>query len=86
MVIGIFLFYFILFLLVFSLPSLKNPKKTNDYWKLFIIPALLGLLMAFFSLIKVYFIYKILIFLFLLVTALLSYWQWGEQIRRWLNR
>ena len=84
MIMGTFLFYFILFIVFFSLPGLRN-KKSKTPFKFLAIPALLGLGMAFLSVIKVYFIYKLLGLVFVLVTGLLSYWQWGQQIRRWWN-
>jgi len=84
MIIGTFIFYFVLFLVVFS-PSLRNIEKSNTLFKFLAIPALLGMGMVFLSVIKVYFVYKLLALVFVLVTGLLSYWQWGEQIRRWWN-
>ena len=85
MIIGTFIFYFVLFLVVFSIPGLRNKEKSNTLFKFLAIPALTGVVMAFLSVIKVYFIYKLLALVFVLVTGLLSYWQWGEQIRRWWN-
>jgi len=79
MIIGTFIFYFVLFIVVFSLPGSRNAEKSNTLFKFLAIPALFGIGMAFLSVIKVYFIYK----LFVLVTGLLSYWQYGNQIRRW---
>lgn len=85
MIIGTFIFYFILFIVVFSLPGSRNLKKSNTLFKFLAIPALFGVVMVFLSVIKVYFVYKLLVLVFVLVTGLLSYWQWGEQIRRWWN-
>jgi len=83
MIIGTFVFYFILFIVVFSYPNLRNKEKSNTIFKFLAIPALFAFGMVFLSVIKVYFIYKLLLLLFVLVTGLLSYWQWGQQIRRW---
>ena len=86
MIIATFIFYFILFIIVFSIPGLRNTEKTGKsktLYKFLAIPALFGVVMAFLSVIKVYFIYKLLVVVFVLVTGLLSYWQWGQQIRGW---
>lgn len=83
MIFGTFIVYFLLFIVIFSYPGLKNKKKSSSLLKFFSIPAFLGLLMVFLTVIKVYFIYKFLVLLFVLITLLLSYWQWGEQLRRW---
>ena len=85
MIIGTFIFYFILFIVVFSLPGSRNLKKSNTLFKFMAIPALFSLAMVFLSVIKVYFVYKLLALVFVLVTGLLSYWQWGKQIRSWWN-
>ena len=83
MIIGTFIFYFILFIVTFSYPGFRNKEKSTSVFKFLVIPALLGIGMVFLTVIKVYFVYKILALLFVLVTFLLSYWQWGKQIRRW---
>ena len=83
MIIGTFVFYFVLFIVVFSYPGLRSKQKSNMLVKFLAIPALFGVIMVFLSVIKVYFVYKLLALVFILVTGLLSYWQWGEQIRRW---
>ncbi len=82
MIIGTFIFYFVLFIVVFSFPGLRNKEKSNTLFKFLAIPALFGVGMVFLSVIKVYFVYKLLVIVFVLVTGLLSYWQWGGQIRR----
>ena len=86
MIIGTFLFYFILFMVVFSFPNLRNIGKSTSLFKFLAIPALFGVGMVFLSVIKVYFVYKLLALVFVLVTGLLSYWQWGRQIQRWWNK
>ena len=83
MIIGMFIFYFVLFIVIFSVPGSRNTKKSNNLFKFFAIPALFGVVMVFLSVIKVYFIYKLLALVFVVVTGLLTYWQWGEQIRCW---
>ena len=85
MIIGTFIFYFVLFIVVFSFPGFRNKEKSNTLFKFLAIPALLGVGMVFLSVIKVYFVYKLLVIVFVLVTGLLSYWEWGGQIRRWWN-
>ena len=77
-----FIVYFLLFIVVFSYPALKN-NKSRSLFKLLSIPALLGVGMVFLTVMKVYFVYKFLVLVFVLVTSLLTYWQWGDQIRRW---
>lgn len=77
-----FIVYFLLFIVVFSYPSLKN-NKSRSIFKFLAIPALLGVGMVFLTIMKVYFVYKFLVLVFVLVTSLLTYWQWGDQIRRW---
>ena len=82
MIIGTFVFYFILFIIFFSYPNFNKKERPNSYLKLLSIPAILGLVMVFLTVIKVYFVYKILALLFVVVMFLLTYWQWGAQIRR----
>lgn len=77
-----FIVYFIIFTVLFSGPKFRKKEKSQAY-KLFTIPTLLAGLMVLLTVIKVYFFYKILVLIFVLVTVLLSYWQWGEPIRRW---
>jgi len=81
MIIGTFIFYFILFVIIFSYPGFKSKENSTSIFKLLAIPTLLGLGMVFLTIIKVYFVYKILALLVVLVTFVLSYWQWGAQIR-----
>ena len=82
MIIVTFVAYFVIFIVLFSGPKYKKDKNLQIS-KLIAIPALLAISMAFLTVIKVFFIYKIMILIFALVTTLLSYWQWGEQIRHW---
>ena len=82
MILVTFLVYFIIFMLIFSGP--KFGKRENlQASKLIVIPALLAIGMVLLTVIKVFFIYKIMILIVGLVTTWLSYWQWGEQIRQW---
>jgi hypothetical protein len=81
MAIGIFLFYFLIFVFLF-LGSRKKGEKFN-YKTLLLIPAILALIMVLLSVIKIYFIYKILLIIFAAALFLLTYWHWGERIRRW---
>lgn len=84
MIIGTFLFYFILFLFVFSSP--KKIKQRDKRWtKILVLPAVFALVLAFLTVIKVFFIYKIIVIIILGLTSLMTYWQYGEQIRRWLG-
>lgn len=83
MIIGTFIFYFILFIFTFSYPGLRKKDKQSMAFEFFAIPALLAAVMVFLTVIKVYFIYKLLVLLFIIVTFLLSYWQWGDQIHCW---
>lgn len=83
MIFGTFIVYFVLFIVIFSYPRLRNKEKSSSIVQFFSIPALLGVGMVFLTVMKVYFVYKFLVLVFVLVTFLLSYWQWGDQIRRW---
>ena len=82
-ILGAFLFYFLLFIFIFASPERIKKQNTNGLLKMLVIPAVIALFMLFLSVLKVYFIYKILVFLFLIFTFLLSYWQWGEKLRKW---
>ena len=82
MIIGSFMVYFIIFIIFFSGSKLREKEKSKVS-RLFVIPACLAFLMVLLTVIKVYFIYKLLVLLFLCGTVLLSYWQWGDLIRRW---
>ena len=83
MIFRTFIVYFILFTVIFSYPCLRNNRNSSSLVKFFLIPALLGIGMVFLTVMKVYFVYKFMVLVFVLVTFLLSYWQWGEQIRGW---
>lgn len=86
MILITFIFYFIFFIMIFSYPKFHKTENPSSLLKLFTIPALLGLAMVLLTVIKVYFVYKILALLFVAATFLLTYWQWGDQIRRlWKN-
>ena len=78
-----FVFYFIVFILIFSYPRLKNKDKPTSFYKLLAIPALLGAVMVLLTAIKVYFLYKLFMLIFLIITFLLTYWQFGNRIRQW---
>ncbi|SHN82605.1 hypothetical protein [Desulfitobacterium chlororespirans] len=84
MIIGTFLFYFILFLFVFSSPE-KFKQRDKRWTKILVLPAVFAMLLAFLTVIKVFFIYKIILIIILGLTSLMTYWQYGEQIRRWLG-
>ncbi len=77
----IFIFYFILFL-VFFVFSRKKGEEIN-YKIILIIPALLALFIFILSVVKIYFIYKILLILIGAVLFILTYWHWGVSIRKW---
>lgn len=83
MIFGTFIVYVLIFGLVISYPALAKKDRSSSIVKLLVAPVLLGAVLVFLTVIKVYFIYKFLMILFILVTLLLSYWQWGEKIRRW---
>lgn len=82
MIIITFFVYFIIFSVFFYGPEFRK-KERLQVSKLLVVPALLAIVMVLLTVIKVYFIYKFLVLLFLFMTFLLSYWQWGEQIRYW---
>ncbi len=84
MIIGTFIFYLFLFVFVFSSPE-KLRRRDGRFSRLFVVPALIALLMTFLTVIKVFFIYKILLLLFGGFTLLMSYWQWGDKIKRWFH-
>ncbi|ACL20999.1 hypothetical protein DesLBE_0374 [Desulfitobacterium sp. LBE] len=84
MIIGTFLFYFILFLFVFSSPE-KLKQRDKRWTKILVLPAVFALILAFLTVIKVFFIYKIILIIVLGLTTLLTYWQYGERIKHWLG-
>ena len=83
MIFGTFIIYFLLFIVIFSYPGLKNQERSSSMFKFFLVPALLGVGMVLLTGMKMYFVYKFLVLVFVLVTFLLSYWQWGDKIRDW---
>ncbi|KLU67862.1 hypothetical protein DEAC_c02690 [Desulfosporosinus acididurans] len=83
MIFASFIVYVIVFSLLLSFPSFRNKKRSSSIVKLLVIPIFLGALVVILKIIKVYFVYKFLIILFISVLILLSYWQWGGQFRRW---
>ncbi|HEY8908972.1 MAG TPA: hypothetical protein VIM51_01650 [Desulfosporosinus sp.] len=82
MIIVSFIVYFAIFIVLLSGPELRK-KDQLRLKKLVAVPALLAIVMVLLTIIKVYFIYKLLILIFVLVTTLLSYWQWGKKLRHW---
>lgn len=84
MVLGAFLFYFILLIFIFSSPE-KIKQKNKRWVRIFTLPAIIALIMTLLTVIKVYFIYKIFLLLFAGFTLLLSYWQWGDKLKKWLD-
>lgn len=81
---GIFIFYFCLFV-VFFLLSRKQGEKFN-YKITLIIPAVLAFLLFLLSVVKIYFIYKIFLILVMIGLTVLTYLQWGKSIKRWFKR
>ncbi|NLI93667.1 MAG: hypothetical protein GX434_16190 [Peptococcaceae bacterium] len=79
----IFVFYFGIFVILF-LSGRKKGEKTNLKF-VFIIPAVLALLIFFLSVVKIYFIYKIFLILITGVLFLMTYWHYGETIRKWFR-
>lgn len=77
-----FLFYFIVFIFVFSSPSLHKRFKGRGLLLVVGIPAVLALVMMVLTIIKVYVIYKLWILVFAGVTVYLSYLEWGRAGRR----
>ncbi|HWQ41978.1 MAG TPA: hypothetical protein VN456_08075, partial [Desulfosporosinus sp.] len=71
MIMVTFVVYFIIFMLIYSGPKFRK-KENLQVSKLIAIPALLAIVMVLLTLIKVYFIYKIMILIFVLVMTLLS--------------
>lgn len=85
MILGVFLFYFLSFLFIFSSPE-KLKQKDKRLKRLFIFPAMIALLLTLLTVLKVFFIYKIFILLFAGFTLLLGYWQWSNPFKNWWNR
>jgi len=82
----LFFFYFLIFFLVFSVHDFKKAKGEKNgkiSLKVFLLPIILGLIIIFLSVIKLYFIYKILVLFLAFLTFLLSYWHWGKSIGKW---
>ena len=84
LIIGTFLFYFVLFLFVFSSPH-KLKQRDKRWTKILVLPATFALILALLTVVKVFFIYKIILLIFIGITMLFTYWQYGEQIKRWLD-
>ena len=80
---SIFIFYFFLFLIFFVF-SRKKGEKIN-YKVIFVIPALLAFFIFVLSVVKIYFMYKILLILIGIGLFVLTYWHWGASIRKWFG-
>ena len=80
---GLFVFYFALFVFFFVI-SRKKEEPLN-YKIILIIPAILAFFVFILSVVKIYFIYKILLILIGAVLFLLTYWHWGASIRKWFG-
>lgn len=67
------LFFCILTFFIFSVPRLKT-RQSNKNIYLYGVPAVVGLAVALSSVLKIYFIYKITIFLLTFVSGLVGLW------------
>ena len=76
-----FVLYFIMFILIFSTPKLKNKSSRQRAFYLFGLPLALAILFAVLSVVKIYFIYKIFILLIIVGVGLLTFWQFGGKLR-----
>jgi hypothetical protein len=79
----IFVFYFGIFVLLFLSGKKKGEKKNLKL--ILVVPAVLALLIFILSVVKVYFLYKLFLLLITGVLFLLTYWHYGETIRRWFK-
>lgn len=74
--------YFIIFVLIFSSPKLKNKTSRQKAFYLFGLPLALAMIFAVLSVVKVYFAYKIILLLIVAIVGLLTFWQFGGKFRR----
>ena len=74
-----FVIYFVIFILIFASPKLKDKSSKQRAFYLFGLP--LALAFAFLSVVKVYFAYKIIILLIFVIVGILSFWQFGGKFR-----
>lgn len=81
----VFLIYFGIFVLIFWLNRSKEEGKRINYKKMFIIPAILAFFVFLLSVVKIFIIYKILLIIIALIVFILTYWQWGDRIRKFFR-
>ena len=67
-----FIVYLLIFILIFSGYKADKNKK-NRLFKILVMPLFLALSMVILTVIKVYLIYKLFVFVFLILTLFLSY-------------
>jgi len=79
----IFVFYFGIFVILFFSGSKKGERINLK--KVFLFPALLACLIFILSVVKVYFIYKIFLLLITGFLLILTYWHYGERMRKWFR-
>ncbi len=76
-----FVIYFVIFILIFASPKLKDKSSKQRAFYLFGLPLALAIVFAFLSVVKVYFAYKIIILLIFVIVGILSFWQFGGKFR-----
>ena len=81
-----FVIYFIIFILVFSTPKMKDKNSRQRAFYLFGLPLALAVIFAILSVVKIYFIYKIFILLIVIGMGLLTFWQFGGKLRNFRRR
>lgn len=81
----VFFIYFGIFVIIFWLNRSKEEGKKINFRKLFIIPAILAFFVFLLSVVKIFILYKILLIIIAVVVFLLTYWQWGAQIREFFK-
>lgn len=82
----IFLFYFALFLVIFSGSFKEWKSKKGKILRIFFFPAIFGLFIAFLTVLKFYFIYKIALLVLVFITSVMSYRRYGDSLKRWLGQ
>lgn len=83
MEIGLFVFYFVLFVFFFVISRKK--EEPFNYKVILIIPTVLAFFVFILSVVKIYFIYKIILVLIGVGLFILTYWHWGASIRKWFG-
>lgn len=80
MKIGTFLLYYLLFFVIITVPALNKQITKNKLFKVLLLPLVFATILAFLAVVRIYFIYKLLILVIFLILIAIAYWKLRKRI------